>query len=251
MNETYLNLMAETKKKDEKAYAILNKIKNHPVYAFLKPYNSDTFNGMMMILFAPVIAQAATLFDVLPGKGVMLIILLLTFVLGLTGIWLTSSYFSTVWMRRKKPGVENAERLPLYCMCVGVFFSVLYLVLSALVCFAPQALPVNLYFAGLTENIAFLFNLLALFSYIFICWGYSRDLGSTLISAEECDYLNAFFLDNALRDENGSIKGKYGVTNEGVVYYMEGKDVSVVLPFGKPDSQLSKTVVQKENGSHE
>ena len=124
-------------------------------------------------------------------------------------------------------------------------------VISALICFAPQALPVNLYFAELIENITFLFNLLALFSYIFICWGYSRDLGSTLISSEEYDYLNTFFLDNALRDENGGIKGKHGVTNEGVVYYMEGKNVSVVLLFGKPDSQLSKNIRQKENTSHE
>lgn len=251
MNESYLNLMSEIKKKDEKAYAILNKIRNHPVHAFLKPYNSDTLNGMLMILFAPVIAQMATLFDVLPGKGVMLIILLLAFVLGLTGIWLTSSYFSAVWMRRKKPGVENAERIPVYCMCFGVFFSVLYLVITALMCFAPQPLPVNYCFAGLTENIAFLFDLLAMFSYILIFWGYSRDIGTTLISAEECDYLNSFFLANATKDSEGNIKGKYGATNEGVIYYMEGKNVSVIPPFGKLDSKLSETVGEKEKNGDE
>lgn len=251
MNESYLNLMSETKKKDEKAYAILNKIRNHPVHAFLKPYNSDTLNGMLMILFAPVIAQMATLFDVFPGKGVMLIILLLAFVLGLTGIWLTSSYFSTVWMRRKKPGVENTERLPVYCMCFGIFFSVLYLVISALMCFAPQSFPVNYYFAGMTENIAFLFNLLAMFSYILIYWGYSRDIGTTLISTEECDYLNAFFLQNALRDEDGDIKGKYGATNEGVIYYIEGKEVFVISPFGKPANKLSETIREKEKTVNE
>ena len=159
MNEAYLNLMTEVKKKDEKAYSILEKIKNHPVHAFLHPYNTDTVNGMLMLLFAPIIAQIARLFAVPQAKGVLLLLILVSFALELAGIWLTSSYFSTLWARRKKSGADSIERLPIYCMCFGVFCSVLYIIICTLRSFAPGALIINTFIAEALGYGCFLFKI--------------------------------------------------------------------------------------------
>lgn len=52
MNKTYLTIMREAKNKDTKAYEILNKIKNHPLFDFLWPYQKEIIGWVFLMLLA-------------------------------------------------------------------------------------------------------------------------------------------------------------------------------------------------------
>lgn len=232
MNKTYLTLMREAKNKDAKAYEILNKIKNHPLFDFLWPYQKEIIGWVFLMLLAGFCLQ----FSYLPFFP------LITLILEIAAFCMMYNYVSVVFRRKKKIETDSMERLPAKFMIASEIVAV---VLS-LLAFLSHISPEFFYTSPKTiTGLSILPVVLSFFSFLLfymITWGFTKDLDKTCISHEEYEYLNEFFKKNAPRDEEGHIRERYCVTNEGAVYYYRNGNVISVIPKGELKLEMIKGI---------
>ena len=232
MNKTYLTLMNEAGNKDEKAYNILNKIRNHPLFDFLWPYQKEVI-GWMVLMF---IAGFCLVFSYLP------LFPLISLIMEIAAFCMMYNYVSVVFRRKKKIETDSMERLPAKFMIASEIITAVISMLAFLSHISPALFYTSAHtITGLSIIPVFL-TFFSFMVFYMITWGFTKDLDKTCISHEEYEYLNAFFKKNAPRDAEGHITERYCVTEEGAVYYYSHGNVISAIPKGKLNMEMIKGI---------
>ena len=234
MNNTYKTLLAEAKKKDEKAYAILNKIRNHPLFDFLWPYQKEVTYWAFLLLAATL----CLVFSRIPFFP------FISLVFEIAGFGMMYNYVSVVFRRNKKMATDSMERMPAKVMICAEVVAVVLSLFTLLSHLVPETFFM---FPSTVTELSIFPLVLTLFGFVLfymITWGFTKALDKTCIDHEEYEYLNNFFKKNAVRDEEGNITERYCVSNEGAVYYQKKGDVISALPKGKMSLNMIKVIYQ-------
>ena len=231
MNEEYANLMAEAKNKDEKAYTILKKLKDHPFYFYIVPYHQKLKCGCEILLLAPFIMWIAYLFEGWHGNGLCFFLLFTAAIMEVVGVWLVYPCLKVIWERKKQPETEEEEQMPFKFLLFGIIASILYF-MTYVANLAGLQLPMFGIISEMTKYTSFFSIWSAVAMYLLIIWGYCKDLSAITFPKEDYEYLNNYFKDNAEKDSMDNIIGRYYSDEEGVVYYRKGNHISIVLPAG-------------------